>query len=513
MTSPRRPSRWWVAAIAAVAGLVTGCTGGRTVAAPPLAPCARVTSAATPGGPNIVFLLTDDLSSNLVPYMPHVLALEKAGTTFTNYTVTDSLCCPSRASIFSGRFPHDTGVFTNTAPDGGFDLFHRRGEERSTFATALQQRGYRTAMLGKYLNGYLVAKGLTPGAPPYVPPGWDEWDVAAGGYRGFNYYLNQNGRAYKHGASAQDYFTDVMAARADSFLASCRPSRQPFFLEVATFAPHRPYVPAPRDRNRFPGLRAPHSPSFDVLPQHAPKWLAHYPPLKASQVSHIDWVFRRRVQADLAVDRALGSIEQALARAGLAGNTDIFFSSDNGYHLGEHRLAPGKMTAFDTDIRVPLVAAGPGIARGQLSSAVVENVDLAPTFAELAGVNPPTAMDGHSLLPLLSGQHPTNWRTVALIEHHGPVNKGSAGPDDEGNLAGNPPTYTAMRGQAFVYVEYDDGAREAYDLARDPQELDNIYGQLPRRVAGALHLELDRLSHCHGATACWQYGHSPVMPG
>jgi N-acetylglucosamine-6-sulfatase len=103
--------------------------------------------------PDVVFVLTDDLSMNLVPYLPHVLALEKAGTTFTNYTVTDSLCCPSRSSIFSGRFPHDTGVYTNTGPDCGFNVFHSRGEESDTSATALRQTGYRTGMMGKYFNG------------------------------------------------------------------------------------------------------------------------------------------------------------------------------------------------------------------------------------------------------------------------------------------------------------------------------------------------------------------------
>lgn len=153
--------------------LLTACsTGPASSAAPPGA-----AGTVVGGRPNIVFVLTDDLSTNLVPYMPHVQALQRAGMSFANYTVTDSLCCPSRSSIFSGRFPHNTGVFTNSGADGGFNVFHNRGEEATTFATALRNAGYRTAMMGKYLNGYQPGDTLG-GAAPYVPPGWTEWDVA-----------------------------------------------------------------------------------------------------------------------------------------------------------------------------------------------------------------------------------------------------------------------------------------------------------------------------------------------
>src|SRR6266498_2579002 len=132
--------------------------------------------------PNIVFVLTDDLAWNLVQYMPHVQELQRRGMTFSRYYVTDSLCCPSRSSIFSGRFPHNTRVFGNKPPDGGFQVFHDRGEENSTFATALHDAGYRTAMMGKYLNGYFPAD-------QHIPPGWDEWDVGGNAYAEFNYNL------------------------------------------------------------------------------------------------------------------------------------------------------------------------------------------------------------------------------------------------------------------------------------------------------------------------------------
>src|SRR6476469_11070841 len=125
--------------------LAVGCTSSARPAAPVVAPCPSATPTSSPTHPNIVFVLADDLSTNLVRYMPHVLALERRGTTFTDYTVTDALFCPSRASIFTGRFPHNTGVFTNGGPDGGFETFYKRGEEASTFAVALHKGGYRTA--------------------------------------------------------------------------------------------------------------------------------------------------------------------------------------------------------------------------------------------------------------------------------------------------------------------------------------------------------------------------------
>jgi arylsulfatase A-like enzyme len=426
--------------------------------------------------------------------------------TFSNYTVADSLCCPSRASIFTGRFPHNTGIFTNAGPDGGFATFHQRGEEAQTFATALQRAGYRTALLGKYLNLYRPAKSLG-GPSPYVPPGWSEWDGAGGGYGEFNYHLNQNHRVVYYHHAARDYLTDVIARRAATYVNACHPGHQPFFLELATFAPHRPYVPAPRDAHAFEGLLAPRTAAYDRLPRRAPPWLAHLPPLTSEQIAYIDWVFRRRAQSVLAVDRALAAIEDAVQRAGDTASTDFFFSSDNGFHLGEHRLAPGKMTAFDTDIRVPLIAAGPGIPAGKVVPAVVENVDLAPTFEALAGAVPSTVEDGRSLLPLLHASPVRTWRTAALVEHHGPVDAKSAGPDEEPPSAGNPPTYEALRTAGYLYVEYVDGGRELYDLVRDPEELDNLAAALRPVDANLLHDDLSRLVTCAGKGPCWRAGH------
>jgi|tagenome__1003787_1003787.scaffolds.fasta_scaffold20972679_3 N-acetylglucosamine-6-sulfatase len=456
------------------------------------------TSSSAPAAqrPNIVFVLTDDLSWDLVRFMPHVQALQKDGVTFSRYYVTDSLCCPSRSSIFSGRFPHNTGVFTNMAPDGGFGVFNGRGEEKSTWATSLQGAGYRTAMMGKYLNGYTPA-GLVHGKPLYVPPGWNEWDVAGNGYGEFNYDLNENGKLVHYGSQAQDYLTDVVAGKAVNFINDAAADKKPFAIELATFAPHAPYTPAPRDANDFPGLKAPRPPSFNKANTNAPRWLAGHRRLGPKQVANIDQKYRLRAQSVQAVDDMIARIEDALKARGIADNTYIVFSSDNGYHMGEHRLAQGKMTAFEHDIRVPLVVAGPGVPSDKTITGIAENIDLRPTFSQLAGARVPANVDGRSLASLLHGGSTKGWRGSALVEHHGP-DRAKNDPDLPAPGSGNPTSYEALRTGEVVYVEYSDGEREYYNLARDPYQRHNTYGRLDATKRLRLHNELRAMKNCRG---------------
>jgi N-acetylglucosamine-6-sulfatase len=462
-----------------------------------------------PVHPNIVFVLTDDLAWNLVRFMPHVLRLEHDGATFTNYYVTDSLCCPSRASIFTGRFPHDTHVFDNSAPEGGYGVFHARGEERQTFAVALQHVGYRTAMMGKYLNGYEPGESERDRPRPGVPPGWNEWDVAGDGYPEYGYRMNSDGRVRRYGYTPRDYLTDVLARKGLRFIDRAAAARRPFLLEIATFAPHAPFTPAPRDTSAFPGLRAPRTPAFNTVGVHEPAWLSSYVPLDAAQIAGIDAKFRERAQAVQAVDRMIGEIEQELAAKELARDTYIVFSSDNGLHMGEHRLEPGKLTAFDTDIRVPLIVAGPGVPAGRTVPQMAENIDLCPSFEQLAGARIPPTVDGHSLVGLLRGRAPANWRREILVEHHGKV-LDAGDPDLPTAGAGNPPSYEAIRTAESLYVEYVTGEREYYNLRSDPYELDNIVASLPPAKLRRLHRTLLGIEHCHDARACWRAEHAPT---
>jgi len=464
----------------------------RTHAAPP-----NTAPAKTPQKPNIVFILTDDLATNLLAYMPNVQAMQREGTTFTNYFVTDSLCCPSRSSIFTGKFPHNTGVFTNQPPEGGYEIFNSQGNESHTFAVALQHNGYKTAMLGKYLNGYLPRRHG-------VPPGWNEWDVAGAGYPEFNYALNQNGRIFRYGNSPDDYLTDVVARVGEAFMH--KSAGHPYFIEIATFAPHAPYIPAPRDADKFPDLTAPRTPAYAARPDaNAPPWLKAILPLRPGEMLNINKAFRMRAQSVVAVDKMIAEIRALLAAAG-EDNTYIFFSSDNGYHMGEYSLRPGKMTPFDTDIRVPLVVVGPGVAKGQVVDAITENVDLGPTFAELGEVSERLSPDGRSLLPLLRGDHSSAWRDLALIEHHHPMANASD-PDAPIPHGGNPPTYSALRSPDALYVEYEGGEVNYYDLTHDPDELHNIAPTLPAPKRKQWHNTLQSNTTCHGADPCWAAQH------
>lgn len=448
----------------------------------------------TDNRPNIVFVLTDDLASNLVPYMPHVRALQLAGATFPNYFVVDSLCCPSRAAIFTGLYPHNNGVFNNSGPDGGLPVYNRHGDPQRSFAVALHNAGYFTGFMGKYLNLY------QPGMPS--APGWDEWDVAGDGYPEYDYSLNENGTLKAYGHDPSDYLTGVLSQKAVDFVHQAGENGKPFALEVAPFAPHRPWVPAPLDNGAFPTLKAPRTPAFDRRPTHAPHWLSSMPKLRPADIRLIDDGFRRRVAMVQAVDRMIGQIERALIAIHQLKNTYIVFSSDNGFHMGDYGLMPGKQTAFDTDIRVPLVVAGPGVRHGSRIDSLASSIDLAPTFLQIAGARPVAEPDGVSLLSLLHGAPaPSNWQRAVLVEHHGPVLNASD-PDVQPTTSGDPPDYEAMRTRDALYVEYATGEREYYDLRKDPYEVDNIAGSLSPAQLAVLHATLRGLAQCRGATDC-----------
>jgi N-acetylglucosamine-6-sulfatase len=477
-------------ALLAIAAVV-GCTSPAATHPKPAHPSATHARSR----PNFVFVLTDDLSWNLVSHMPHVLALERAGTTMSRYYVVDSLCCPSRSAIFTGEYPHDDGVFTNAGDDGGYYAFNSRGDQQKSFAVALHDVGYHTAMMGKYLNQY------QPADP--IPPGWDEWAVTGNGYPEFGYTLNQDGRRVHYGSDAKDYLTDVLAAKASSFIDSSAASGRPFMLEVATFAPHAPYTPAPRYAHAAQQLTYPKTPAYDRLPADPPPWLAGHASLSAADQAAITASFRERVEADLSVDDMIGELEDELRAEGLAQDTYFVFSSDNGFQMGEYTLASGKQTAFDTDINVPLIVSGPGVPSGRVVSQLASNVDLCPTFEALAGIPIPAGVDGHRLAGLWHGQNPADWRQAILIEHHGP-DFSPGDPDRQTQKPGDPPTYEAVRTATALYVRYAGGAQEYYDTATDPYELDNL---AVKGVPAALRQALGALENCHTGASCWAAAH------
>jgi arylsulfatase A-like enzyme len=447
--------------------------------------------------PNIIFILTDDFASNLVDFMPNLKAMQQEGVTFNHYYVSNSLCCPSRSSIFTGRLPHNTGVETNTPPNGGYETYMDRGNALESFSVALQNAGYKTSMMGKFLNGYLPRK--------HEPlPGWSDWFVAGGGYRNYDYDINSNGEILHFGNTPKDYLTDVLSAHTDSLIKTWKAN--PFFIEIATFTPHGPFIPAPRHENSFNDQKAPRTPAFNKqADSDAPAWLRKLQPLNTKQINRVDNIFRNRLRCVLSIDEMLGNIRKQLNEAGISDRTYIFFSSDNGYHLGDYSMLQGKQTPFDIDIRVPLIAYGPGVSKGSLQQAIVSNIDLAPTFAAMAGTQLKNDPDGKDIQQLLRKEttEKINWRNFAIIEHRR-VDKNRNDPDSQEPEDGVLPSYTALRFHNLLYVEYETGEISCYDVENDPYELKNIASALPVEKQKMLHAILVSVKNCGGKNGCWE---------
>ncbi|HEY0680489.1 MAG TPA: sulfatase [Chitinophagaceae bacterium] len=446
--------------------------------------------------PNIIFILTDDFASNLVGFMPNLKAMQGEGVTFSNYYVSNSLCCPSRSTIYTGMLPHNTGVETNTKPFGGYDAYIEKGNAQKSFSVALQNAGYKTAMMGKFLNGYLPRKHQ-------APAGWTDWFVGGGGYRNYDYDINSNGQLLHFGHSPEDYLTDVLSGRADSLIRAWKDN--PFFIEISTFTPHAPFIPAPRHQKLFTDAKAPRTPAFNKQADNsAPQWLRKLQPLGTKQIDRIDNIFRNRLRCVMSIDEMLGNIRKVLNETGASNRTYIFFSSDNGYHLGDYSMLQGKQTPFDIDIRVPLIASGPNVAKGSLQQAIVSNIDLAPTFAALAGTQLSGDPDGRDIQHLLREQttKKINWRNFAIIEHRS-VNDDQNDPDRQESEDGRLPSYTALRFQNLLYVEYETGEVSCYDVTNDPYELKNIASSLSSEVQNKLRSILLAAKKCGGKNGCW----------
>ena len=487
--------------------LIAGAASGRDAARRP-----RPQRAAAAARPNIVFILTDDqdLLLGSLDAMPHLRwLLGTQGLTFSHDFVPLSLCCPSRSTILTGQYAHNHKVYTNAPPDGGFQEFLRLGHEEATIGTALHEAGYRTALMGKYLNEYPHGSDRT-----HVPPGWDEWDVPIDGnaYGGFNYTLNQNGKLIPHGAAPADYMTDVITARARQFIAGAAAGPSPFFLYVATYAPHRPYTPAPRHAALFANAKAPRTPSFNEADvSDKPEGVRARPPLTAGDIAFIDRGYRLRLQGLQAVDEMVAAIVRTLRNNGQLDNTYIFFTSDNGYHMGQHRMLPAKYTPYETDVRVPLLVRGPGVPAGRTVDAFTLNVDFAPTFAEIAGATLREPVDGRSLVPLLhGGPVPADWRKSVLLEQFtfreapqpaGTVREPSEAPAAQGVV--EYPSHLGLRTPTYKYVEYANGERELYDLTADPDETENQARRADPGFLAQLSDRVHRLNAC-AAAACRQ---------
>ncbi|HEU5434343.1 MAG TPA: sulfatase [Thermomicrobiales bacterium] len=443
--------------------------------------------------PNVVLILTDDMRADDLGGMKQVgRRIVDAGTSFSRCFATTPLCGPSRSSILRGQYAHNHGVRGNTGEDAGFATFRDSGDEQSTIATWLQQHGYRTGLIGKYLNGYADHKD-----PTYVPPGWDSWAAAIDhdAYSEYNYQLNENGQIVGYGHSPSDYLTDVLAGKANDFIGTA--AGGPFFLYLATYAPHSPSTPAPRHANDLGGAKAPRGPAFNEKDvSDKPKWVQSTPLMSGSQIDKVDQHARDRLRSLEAVDELVGGVLDVLEGGGLLDNTYVLFASDNGVFEGEHRQAHGKNAPYEEAIRLPLAIRGPGVAAGATSDGLVANIDFAPTIAALAGAAAPSFVDGRSLAPLFGGETPSSWRQSLVIEGFGGVG------DDADSSGGEPvPPFAGLRTNDALYVEYDSGERELYNLAADPSELENLIKRADPSSVANFAGRLARLRKAGGKTS------------
>lgn len=503
--------------LAAASGTPTGAPGEGKARAP---------------RPSFILILVDDMDSQLgsLDVMQATRTqLARAGTTFSNAYVPISLCCPSRASILTGLYPHNHEIYHNDPPEGGFVRFRDLGNEQTTLAVLLRNAGYRTALYGKYMNGY-----PEEGAETYIPPGWDEWVSPAGddAYSGFWYTLNDNGRLVTSAGRPADYLTDVLGAKADSFVR--RNAGRPYFLYLSIYSPHRPANPAPRHQGLYPEAKVPRTPSFDEADvSDKPAHVQVLSRLTPDDQAFFDQLQGRRLRSLRAVDELVGKLVKTLRTTGQLDRTYLVFASDNGWHMGQHRLPAGKYTPYEEDIRVPFLIRGPGIPTGKTFSQPVLSLDLAPTFAELAHVTVPAArFDGRSLVPLWSDRPgaAASWRKVVLIEqrpfdglgtfqYH--IEDGEDGirwghqgvlePVYEDEAQYVPLAYAALRTPDAKYVEYHTGEREYYDLRRDPYELENRAAHLPAAKVAQLAAAIRRFKACAGAT-CRESDRMEIAP-
>ncbi len=442
---------------------------------------------------NVVFILADDLDWNLFNQLPRMVALRDQGMTFTNHTVTDSLCCPSRVSILRGQYIHNHKVISNISETGGgWPTFRKRGEEKDCLPVWLSNAGVTTALYGKYLNDYPEKRSQAT----YVPPGWDEWAVPISrgdSYTGYNYVLNENGKLKPFGKEPQDFLNDVITNKAANFI---RTAQEPFFLELSTYSPHRPAPVARRNLNKQGGAIAPRTPLYNTYGIDEPAWLSGTRLLNAKQLANVDKQWRKRAKSAESVADSVQALMAMLKATGKDKNTLVVVTADNGYHMGERRMFKGKRTPYASDTVVPMIVIGPGVPAGATVNEMTSTIDLAPTFSEVLGTSAPNWVDGRSIMGFLpAGETPSNWRDAALSE-----SLGISTPDDPDYQKNAPPQFFALRTPKWLYVEYVDGSRTLYNRENDPFEMVNLIKSADPLLVASLSAQLMQLSTCSGDT-------------
>lgn len=440
--------------------------------------------------PNIVVFNLDDMSN--YDYQT-IAAMRRAtgdkGAFFENATVTTALCCPSRVSTLTGQYIHNHRVkrHVGTGADGtpeGYPRYKKYGLDKRNVAVWLQDSGYATAAVGKLMNGYHAGSDG-------IDPGWDEWFVANS--PGVSFALNENGVVKRYQDRSSNW-EDILGSKSVGVINRWA-GKKPLFLYHNPHAPHSPNLWPKRYDDKFSRTPLPNIGAVNEKNvSDKPRYIRNLPRMSRGQVRGLAVKNRERLRSELSVVDQVYRIEAALRKKGQLNNTIFFFTSDNGFHLGSHRLPPGKQTPYVTDHGVPLAVWGKGVTSG-VRKHLVTNVDFAPTWLDIAGV--PKAgkkLDGKSFLPAIesAGSPANRWRKYAL-------NEGFFGSDVRNAIV--PPTYSAVRTQNTVLVRYSTGEQEFYNLKKDPAQARNRIDLMDRSQRRRLDTKRGELFRCSEA-AC-----------
>jgi arylsulfatase A-like enzyme len=436
--------------------------------------------------PNILVIMLDDAGMESLPYLPNVRRLVgNRGATFKQSYAVYPLCGPSRATYYTGQYTHNHGVLCNLPPTGSVTQL----DDTRTVPVALQDAGYETVHVGKYLNGY------GPQTGPAVPPGWTEWfaGYGEGTYKYTDFALSENGTVVRYGPDR--YQTDVLAAIAGREVRE-RADR-PWMLSLMPLAPHATAgriqsdglypdpVPAPRHKGALAGIKLPRTPAFNEQDvSDKPRYVRNRPLIDMAQVAAMRRQHQARSETLLAVDEAVGRLHQALVDTGQLDRTLVVFTSDNGWLQGQHRFPQGKVHGYGASAQVPLMIAGPGVSAGTRMQ-VVGNVDLPATLLDYAGAAPLVPQDGRSLRPLLTDPAAV-WPSMLYV---------ASGPRPDAAW------YEGVRTRRYLYLRHSWGEEEMYDLVADPYELENLAGT-PSNTLTWLRQQTDARHGCVGVTQC-----------
>jgi arylsulfatase A-like enzyme len=486
----------------------------------------------TPARPNVVVIMTDDARDDDLRYMPNVRRLiGDAGVRFTNTFSPQPLCCPARASFLTGQYTHNHHVWSHADPYGFQAL-----DDTATLPVWLQDAGYRTVFLGKYLNGYGIQ--LKDGRPSqrYVPPGWTDWRASIDGgepvgtplagstYNFTDTTLDVNGRLEPHPGA---YQTRLFSRISQDLFRDAARSPEPLFAWLSFVAPHHggPHeADDPQQVRRVDGheqtfqttarpreVRGRFDAEIQQAPGHAgekdvsdkPFFIRDRPPMNAAEQQALTEVTRQRAEALSVVDDEVARMLAVLDETGELDDTYVLFTSDNGYFLGEHRIRQGKILPYEPSLRVPLLVRGPGIAPGGSRADPFTMIDFAPTILDMASVAVPPSVDGESLLDVARGGD-RGWQRGILTETGPREVSGGLGEDPSFLVRAQGPSLLrfsqGVRTARFLYVEHASHERELYDLRTDPGELTNLVDRPAYAgVVRALAAELDRLRDCRGA--------------